>query len=144
MSEIKVPMRSDIPLNILERTQCIPTISDWELEVEKSQVIWKPYGKLQGSLKTIHPPYRCAPAARCIGKRVNKVDMYAHISYQVAKTTRKLPVMVGQTKALLGQSLAAASFIEPEILEIGWQTIQKWVAIRVTITNIFSLLRQSV
>ena len=123
MTENKVPYRSEIPIEYTWNASSVfPTLSDWELEVEKIPGDLKWLRAFQGTLK--NNPSTLADALKlrdAIINRVAKVDMFAYISNQVDKTDQEAASMVGKAKALLGQALAAGAFIEPEILKIGWQ-----------------------
>jgi len=129
MTENKVPYRNEIPVEYTWNASSVfPSLSDWELEVEKIPGDLQRLRAFQGTLKNI--PSTLVDVLQCrdaIFNRVQKVDMFAYISYQVDKTDQTAASMIGKAKTLVGQALAAGSFIEPEILEIGWQIIQEWI-----------------
>ena len=56
-----------------------------------------------------------------------KLQDYAFMSYNVETTNQRASSMLSQSESLFGQVLAAISFVEPEILEIGQETLSEWM-----------------
>jgi oligoendopeptidase F len=60
--------------------------------------------------------------------RMLTVYFYAAMGQAVDSNDKTALAMVGQAGALYGRTLAALAFAQPEILEIGHDTLKRWVA----------------
>lgn len=58
--------------------------------------------------------------------RVSTAFMYAGFSYAVDTTNQKAAGMRGRAQGVYGQVLSAVSFLQPEILAIGKETLAQW------------------
>ncbi len=59
---------------------------------------------------------------------LGKVFVYAHIAHSVDTSDNNATVMGGKALGLYGQVAAAVSFIEPELVQIGQETLTGWIA----------------
>ena len=59
-------------------------------------------------------------------RRIYRVLTYAGLSHAVDTTDETATQMDGQAYGLLGQVMAAISFVEPELLAVGEATLRKW------------------
>jgi oligoendopeptidase F len=53
--------------------------------------------------------------------------MYAGFSYAVDTTNQRAAGMRGRAQGMYGQVLSAVSFLQPEILAIGKETLDEWM-----------------
>jgi oligoendopeptidase F len=60
--------------------------------------------------------------------RVGKLYTYAGMSYAVNTHDSAAAKRNGRAQALYGQLLAAAAFVDPELLQIGRETLERWMA----------------
>ena len=60
-------------------------------------------------------------------RRVGKVRTYAGMSYSVDTTNQEAAAALGKVQGLVGKVLAAISFLDPELLEIGQKTLEEWI-----------------
>lgn len=59
--------------------------------------------------------------------RAQKVFLYAGFSYAVDTTDQKAAGQRSQAQGLYGQVISAVSFLQPEILSIGKETLDQWM-----------------
>ena len=59
--------------------------------------------------------------------RANKIRVYANMSHSVNTADQNAAAMNGKAVSALAQLRAAASFIDPELLSIGKEKLQKWI-----------------
>ena len=59
-------------------------------------------------------------------RRIYRVLTYAGLSHAVDTTDEAATQMDGQAYGLLGQAMAAVSFVEPELLAVGEETLRAW------------------
>lgn len=58
---------------------------------------------------------------------VQRVAMYASVEYSVDTTDQVAAARVGRSRSLVGQAMAAVSFVEPELMALGFDTLRAWV-----------------
>lgn len=61
-------------------------------------------------------------------RRAQIIFMYAQFSYAVDTTNQAAAGMVGKAQGMFGQVFAAVSFLNPELLKIGKETLEKWMS----------------
>jgi len=59
--------------------------------------------------------------------RAERLYMYAGFSYSVDTADQKAAAMADKASGVYGQVIAAVSFVQPEMLTIGEQTLRQWV-----------------
>lgn len=101
----------------------------WETELkhvlEKSIAEFKMYqGRLGESPAVLADAF---DALNALLKRAWKVLDYAFMSHSVDTANQAGARMLSQAEGLEGQALAAVSFVDPELLQIGEETLTKWV-----------------
>ena len=64
-----------------------------------------------------------------MGKASGKALIYALISQEVETTNPDAARMVGQVMGMMGNLQAAASFIDPELVQIGQEKLNEWLKI---------------
>jgi oligoendopeptidase F len=101
---------------------------EWEAEVEnilKDLPNIKKYaGKLGEGPETL---LEAITATEALMKRVAHTIMYAGFSYNVDTTNQKSAAMFGKAQGMVGQVMAAVSFINPELLQIGKPKLDEWM-----------------
>lgn len=128
MTELATPPRSAVPVErTWDASSVFATASDWLAELE-AIVADLPRleafaGRLaEGSSTTIE-----ALAARDdLMRRLGRVVVYAGLGYAVETTNQDAVARYGRAQAVLAQVEAAASFIEPELLELGQERLRDW------------------
>jgi oligoendopeptidase F len=124
-----VPARKDIPPEYTWNAPSVyPNVEDWENELKNLQAMLPGFNNLQGRLKDGPAALADALVGRDeLVRRAITALMYANMSHEVEKTDQTAAAMPGKAQALLGQALATIAFVEPELLEIGQDTLQEWM-----------------
>lgn len=60
-------------------------------------------------------------------RRAQTIFMFAQFSYAVDTTNQASAAMIGKAQGMFGQVAAAISFLNPELLKIGWKKLEKWM-----------------
>ena len=81
-------------------------------------------GKLGESPETLLAGIK---AIEDISLRAQTLFMYAQFAYAVDTTNQESAAMVGKAQGMFGQALAAISFLNPELLYIGWDKLDSWM-----------------
>ena len=100
----------------------------WEAEV-KSILDGIPGAKLlQGRLKSgPGVVLEALQVAQELYIRTNRVVVYAGFAHSVDTTDQQAAAMSGKAQGVTGQVMAAISYIEPELIEIGAETLHRWM-----------------
>ena len=117
-----------------------PVEETWDLEsVYESHEDWeKAYGELtnllpklsayQGKIKRgPEKIYEFLEIAQKAGIIAGKVRNYASNYYSVDTTNQRNAARLGQARSLMSQLQAASAFFEPELMEIGLDTVEEWI-----------------
>ncbi len=125
----KVPLRSKIDKQFTWNAESVfKSTSAWEKEVK--QIIAdipkvKQYqGRLAEGASVLLDAFK---AAHDLVARVQIAYMYAGFSYAVDTTNQQAAGMRGKGQGMYGEVLSAASFLAPEILAIGKDTLTEWM-----------------
>lgn len=126
-------------LALRERKQ-VPKQYTWNAEsvFETPQAWQAEYQSIVGDLaqleqvqgKLAEGPERLLQAIQLIEglvARAFSVQMYAYISHSVDTEDQAATEMRGQAQTVIGQTLGAVSFFDPELLAIGQDTLNEWV-----------------
>ena len=70
---------------------------------------------------------RCLKAVEDLQKRAYHLFVYANFAASVDTADQKAAGMNGRAQGMIGQVLAAASFLRPELLGIGRTTLDEWM-----------------
>ena len=81
-------------------------------------------GKLGESPETLLAGIK---AIEDVSLRAQTLFMYAQFAYAVDTTNQESAAMVGKAQGMFGQALAAISFLNPELLYIGWDKLDSWM-----------------
>ncbi len=125
----KVPLRSKIDKQFTWNAESVfKSTSAWEKEVK--QIIAdipkvKQYqGRLAESASVLLDAFK---AAHDLVAHAQIAYMYAGFSYAVDTTNQQAAGMRGKGQGMYGEVLSAASFLAPEILAIGKDTLTEWM-----------------
>lgn len=106
-----------------------PTTKAWEDEVQKIVADISTVKKFEGHLA--EGPAKLLEALSSAEQLVNRAStayMYAGFSYAVDTTNQQSAGMRGKAQGMYGQVIAATSFIQPEILQIGKPKLDEWMS----------------
>jgi oligoendopeptidase F len=129
MTKDTVPPRNEIPIKYTWNAPSVyPSVQDWDDELASIADSLHEIENFKGRLKDGPTVLVDSLIFRDeIRRRIDTALMYADMSHAVDKTDQNTASMPGMAQGLNGQVLAATSFIEPEILGIGEETIQLWI-----------------
>jgi len=124
-----LPARTEVNPDYTWNAESVfPTPADWEAEVEAILAdiskLKTFQGKLSESATSLADVLITQDELMVRGERV---FMFAGFSYSVDTTDQNAAAMAGKARSMYGQLSAGASFIKPELLEIGQETLTNWV-----------------
>jgi len=124
-----IPARDQVDPNYTWNAESVfQSVKDWENEVQKiitdisSVTAFK--GRLKESAETL---FSALNATDELKNRTETAYVYAGFSYAVDTTNQQAAGMRGKAQGMYGQVLAAISFLNPEILEIGRAQLDEWM-----------------
>lgn len=123
-----IPPRSEADPDFTWNAESVfATPRDWEIELDAILTDLPKLNEFQGHLGK--SPMVLADALdmqEALIGRGRRVNVYAGFSASVDTTDQNAAAMAGMARSMYAQLLAAASFIKPELLEIGEETLMKW------------------
>ncbi len=130
MDTTTIPLRKDIPTASTWNAESVfPTWADWEASLKGTQAASTGLAAFQGQLHA--GPDQLLQALHLRDQLVSQAQrlvMYATISSEVDKSDQTAASMRGKAQGLFGQVLAAAAFIEPELIALGYPALQTWMS----------------
>jgi oligoendopeptidase F len=125
-----VPVRSKVDKKFTWNAESVfKSEKAWEREVEQILQEVAAVKRFQGRLAE-EPAvlFEALSTAHRLIARSQKASMYAVFSYAVDTTNQQAAGMRGRAQTMYGQVLSAASFLQPEILAIGQEKLNEWMA----------------
>lgn len=124
-----LPPRSQVPI---EETWDLESVyeshEDWEKACGELTNLLPKLSAYQGKIKQgpekIHEFLEIAQKAGIIA---GKVRNYASNYYSVDTTNQRNAARLGQARSLMSRLQAASAFFEPELMEIGLDTVEEWI-----------------
>ncbi len=130
MTRDTIPLHSEIePCYTWNAPSVFPSDDAWEAEHAAVMKALPDLRKYQGRLG--EGPKVLAEAAdvlQAIMKRVSILYTYASMASAVDTNDQASQKRYGRAQALYGQTMAAAAFLNPELLAIGEATLRSWLA----------------
>ncbi len=130
MSTQTIPPHSDIdPKYTWNAPSVFPSAEAWDAEYASVAQDLAGLKAYQGHLA--EGPGVLAEAVAAVEKlmqRVYKLYTYAGMAYAVNTVDQAAAKRNGRAQGLFGQVLAAMSFLDPELLALGAETLQRWIA----------------
>jgi oligoendopeptidase F len=129
MSPQQVPPRQEIAHEDLWNWESVyPSIEAWEAELKAIQAALPSLSQYQGRLAQAASLLADALQVRdSLFSRQSTASMFATIHSETDRLNPAASSMPGKAQAVWGQLLAAASYIEPELLEIGQERLEEWI-----------------
>ncbi len=130
MTNTSIPNHSDIPERYTWNAASVfPSVAAWETELKSVTASLPQVKQYQGRLAEGSAILADALAVlETLMRRVGKLYVYAYMSHQVDTNDQVATRMNGQALGLFGQAMAATSFLQPELLAIGLETLRRWIA----------------
>ena len=124
-----VPPRSKINKQFTWNAESVfESIQHWEKElkqiIEDISKIKAYQGRLSEGASVL---LEALDAVNDLASRADIAFMYANFLYNVDTTNQQATAMRGRAQGMYGQVLSAVSFLQPEILGIGKQTLDAWM-----------------
>jgi len=130
VSEVVVKPRHEIPVDYTWNAPSVfASDAAWEVELKSVVESLEEVGKYRGRLA--EGPTRLAEAIEAIEtllRRTTRVFTYATMAHNVDTKHQPAAKMNSQAQGLFGQVLATISFLDPELLAIGQEQLQQWIA----------------
>lgn len=128
MTDNKIPARMDVAIEHTWNAESVfPSTAAWEAEIKVIQAKLHAFNEFQGHLQDSPTTLADILLARDeLTRRAEVAMMYAYISYAVDTTDQVAVEVNGKAQGMFAQVRAKVSFVEPEVLEIGQETIQEW------------------
>jgi oligoendopeptidase F len=125
----KVPARIKVDKKFTWNAESVfPSDEAWEAEVQwiiqEIQKVKAHQGCLAEGPSTLLEAFE---AAHRLVARAQTAFMYAGFSYAVDTTGQDAAGMRSRAQGMYGQVLSAVSYLQPEILEIGKEKLEKWM-----------------
>ena len=129
MTKIDVPARGAVdPAYTWNAPSVFPSVAAWEAE----------YNAIQADLSQLDPfrGHLAEGAARLVDafntvesliQRAYVVYVYASMAYSVETSDAKAAALNSRAQGLFGQVFAATSFLDPELIAIGQETLTAWM-----------------
>lgn len=124
-----LPERSQVPI---EQTWNLESIyaepKDWEGAYEQAQAILPELSQYRGILSQ-GPDIllACFETYEKVFRLVGKVYVYSSLSAAVDTQDQEATARSGQGRSLFAQANAAAAFIDPELMSIGFKELYRWI-----------------
>ncbi|NWF65546.1 MAG: oligoendopeptidase F [Chloroflexi bacterium] len=125
----KIPPRSKVNKKYTWNAESVfKSAKDWEAALKATlneiPAIKEHEGKLGASPEAL---LKGIQAIESISHHAQVIYMYAQFAYAVDTTNQSAAGMVGKAQGMAGQVAAAVSFLNPELLKIGKETLNAWM-----------------
>ncbi|MEW5940669.1 MAG: oligoendopeptidase F [Chloroflexota bacterium] len=123
-----LPLRSSLDKSYTWNAESVfATPEAWSAEVDSILASLPEIKKLEGTLKDAASLLHAFETIEGLMARVNRAYVYAGFSYSVDTTDQNAAAMSGKAQGMYGQVMAAAAFLNPEVLAIGGKKLKKWM-----------------
>ena len=124
-----LPLRGEVPIEQTWDLESIfATFEDWEASFKEVEVqipaLSEYKTKLGESPQTLADYF---DAAEKVMRLAEKVFVYAILKSAVDSTDQMATAQSGQARSLSSRLRAATSFVEPELMALGFDALQKWM-----------------
>ena len=128
MAELTIPRRGEIPEeNTWNAPSVFPTVQAWEDEFKKVE---SALPELQSYKEKMHAGakglFNTIQAIEDIGRRTGILMVYASMAHSVNMEDQAAAALYDRMQNLAGKAAGATAFLEPELLSIGKEIIDKW------------------
>lgn len=120
--------RSEVPVVETWNLESIfATVDEWRTAIGEVEEALPEVSRYSGSLKDgAGTLLACLAAFEAVFRKAMKVAVYAMLRNSVDTADQEALGMFGQARGLMARTGSAGAFIEPEILEIGVDTLREW------------------
>ena len=124
-----LPLRNEVPLEqTWDLSSVFPTPADWEAACQQLIAALPALSAYQGRLGSSPQTLlefinRYQETATLMGK----IGVYAHNAYAVDTLDQAAAARAGQARGLMARFAAAAAFFDPELMQIGFEKLRRWL-----------------
>ena len=123
------PKRSEIPVEYTwDVASMFATVADWETAVSHLDSQMEQVSQYEGRLHegpTVLAD--CLAQAEQLQQQARKIFTYAGLSYSVDSLNSEAAARNDQARSAFAAAFAAMSFIQPELLAVGRDTVRNWL-----------------
>ena len=129
MTKDTLPARNEVPVDETWNLASIfPTVQDWEACLEEVESRLPELAEFQGRLgespRVLLDYFRLAED---LSRKAIKVMVYAGLDASTDVSVPDAVARAGQGRSIMSRTAAACAFDDPELLEIGFDTLWKWL-----------------
>lgn len=130
MTDVATPPRSAVPVeSTWDAASVFATIDAWEAELESIVADLPTVEAYAGRLHEGADVTIAALAVRDeLTRRLGRITSYATVDYAVETTDPGAVARYGRGRAAVARAAAAIAFVEPELLELGFDLVREWSA----------------
>ncbi len=124
-----LPARKDVPQEETWNLESIfPTLEAWHAAYQDVEARLPAIGEFKGRLgESPQTLLRAIKTAEQLAIDGMKVFVYAGLSASVDVSDQQAAAMYGQANGLVARLRAATAFIKPELMRVGFDTLESWV-----------------
>ncbi|MFO7944834.1 MAG: oligoendopeptidase F [Anaerolineales bacterium] len=129
MAKITLPPRQEVPLEETWHLESIfSSVEEWKKAYQEVKQKLPDIRAFQGELdQGPDQVARCFHLMEELLQESGKVVTYALLESSVDISDQEAAGRAGQARSLFSESLAAVSFIQPELVSIGFETLEGWM-----------------
>jgi oligoendopeptidase F len=129
MEAVQYGSREEVPQEYRWNEESVfPSVEAWEAEAKALPETLAELDQVRGKLG--EGPEKLRQALELIIeliKRAGRLYLYAYLKQAVNNTDPAAARLVGQAQGLFGRTLASISFLDPELLAVGKDTLDRWL-----------------
>lgn len=129
MTHPKLPKRSEVPVEFTwDTTRVYPDDAAWNAACDRLQEMAPRVAALESKMST--SPSMLADVLREVefyGDEVQRAVMYSELHMTVDTSDPVAAARLGRARGLAGKARAATAFLEPKLMEIGFDTLRQWM-----------------
>ncbi|MFN2152577.1 MAG: oligoendopeptidase F, partial [Anaerolineales bacterium] len=125
-----LPHRSDIPIKETWNLESIfASVADWEAAIQAVSAKLPEAANYQGKLaESPELLLKCLQYVEDTYRLASKVMVYGMLGSSVDTADQTALARAGQGRALMNRVGAAVSFVEPELLAVGFDVLKQWMS----------------
>ncbi len=129
MSVVALPPRDEVPVEeTWDLASIFDSLEEWEAAYEGAKQQLPEIGAFEGRLadgpETLA---NCLDVWQQVMRLAEKVVVYAFLASAVDVSNQEAAARAGQAQSLMAQAAAAASFVQPELTALGFETLRAWL-----------------
>lgn len=129
MSSAVLPPRDEVPLQETWNLKSIfPSLEEWNAAYEEVKERLPEVDAFEGQLdQGPQTLLDCLHTWQDIMRLAQKVVVYSMLASSVDVSNQEAAARAGQARSMMAQAASAGSFIEPELMSVGFDTLYAWL-----------------